>query len=101
MAIARRPTPQNAVLTQARAIAAWFGSDRLRAITAPTTVIHGTHDPLIAVGNGMRLAQLIPDATYVELPGVGHLVPYEAPDAIVRALEQPTATPVPARRRKR
>ena len=47
----------------------------------PTTVVHGAEDPLIPVRNGMRLAQLIPGARYVELPGVGHLVPYEAPDA--------------------
>ena len=34
------------------------------------------------VRNGMRIAQLIPGARYVELPGVGHLVPYEAPAAV-------------------
>ena len=81
-AIARRPTPRFAVLDQARAIAAWHGAHRLRRITAPTTVVHGTEDPLMPVRNGMRLAQLIPGARYVELPGVGHLVPYEAPTAV-------------------
>ena len=79
-AIARRPTPRFAVLDQARAIAAWHGAHRLRRLTAPTTVVHGAEDPLIPVRNGMRIAQLIPGARYVELPGVGHLVPYEAPD---------------------
>ena len=47
----------------------------------PTTVVHGSEDPLIPVRNGMRIAQLVPGARYVELPGVGHLVAYEAPDA--------------------
>ena len=36
--------------------------------TVPTTVVHGTEDPLIPVRNGMRIAQLIPGARYVELP---------------------------------
>ncbi len=49
-------------------------------------MLHGADDPLIPVGNGMRLAQLIADSTYVELPGVGHLVPYEAPDALLAAI---------------
>ncbi len=81
--IARRPTPRFAVLDQARAIAAWSGAGRLRRVAVPTTVVHGTEDPLIPVRNGMRLAQLVPGARYVELPGVGHLVPYEAPDRVL------------------
>jgi pimeloyl-ACP methyl ester carboxylesterase len=35
----------------------------------------------------MRLARLLPDARYVELPGVGHLVPLEAPDRLAEAIE--------------
>ena len=85
--IARRPTPRFAVLDQARAIAAWSGAGRLRAVTVPTVVVHGTEDPLIPVRNGMRIAQLVPGARYVELPGVGHLVPYEAPDAVADIVE--------------
>ena len=50
----------------------------------PTTVVHGTDDPLIPVRNGMRIAQLVPGARYVELPTVGHLVPYEAPEPVER-----------------
>ncbi|MET0324704.1 MAG: alpha/beta fold hydrolase [Ilumatobacteraceae bacterium] len=80
--IARRPTPRFAVLDQARALAAWHGAHRLRRIIVPTTVVHGAEDPLIPVHNGMRLAQLIPGAHYVELPDVGHLVPYEAPSRV-------------------
>ena len=86
-AIARRPTPRFAVLDQARAIAACCGAHRLRQLRVPTTVVHGTEDPLLPVRNGMRLAQLIPGARYVELTDVGHLVPYEAPDAVARLIE--------------
>jgi pimeloyl-ACP methyl ester carboxylesterase len=88
-----RPTPRAGVMNQMRAIAGWSDASRLERITAPTVVIHGADDPLIPVGNGMRLAQLIPDATYVELPGVGHLVPFEDPDALLAAIvsePQPT-----------
>ena len=80
--IARRPTPRFAVLDQARAIAAWAGAQRLRDVAVPTTVVHGTEDPLVPVRNGMRIAQLIPGAHYVELAQVGHLIPYEAPEAV-------------------
>ncbi len=82
--IARRPTPRFALLDQARAIAAWSGAHRLRGLAVPTTVVHGTEDPLIPVRNGMRIAQLVPGARYVELTNVGHLVPYEAPEAVER-----------------
>ena len=87
VSIARRPTPRFAVLDQARAIAAWSGGQRLRRVAVPTTVVHGTEDPLIPVRNGMRIAQLIPGARYIELPNVGHLVPYEAPDAVEQILQ--------------
>lgn len=84
--IARRPTPQSSMLSQLRAISSWHGPSRLGRIDAETTVIHGVRDPLMPVGNGMRLAQMIPHARYVELAHVGHLVPYEAPDAVTEAI---------------
>lgn len=84
--VRRRPTPRAGVFDQMRAIAAWSGAHRLARITAPTVVLHGADDPLIPVGNGMRLAQLIPGARYVELPAVGHHVSYEAPAAVVDAI---------------
>jgi pimeloyl-ACP methyl ester carboxylesterase len=84
--ILQRVTPRQRVLDQIRAIRSWHGSDRLRDLAVPTTVVHGNRDPLIAVGNGMRLARLIPDADYVELAGVGHLVPHEAGTDLLRVL---------------
>ena len=81
-----RVTPRFAVRAQARAIAGWSGPDRLRRIAAPTTVVHGSVDPLMPVGNGMRLARLIPHARYVELPGVGHIVPMEAPEMLAEVV---------------
>ena len=40
------------------------------------------------VRNGIRIAQLIPGARYVELAGVGHLVSYEARDRIAEIIEE-------------
>jgi pimeloyl-ACP methyl ester carboxylesterase len=82
--ITRRVTPRQRIVDQLRAIRSWHGSDRLRRLDVPTTIVHGVQDPLMPVGNGMRLSRLIPGATYVELDGVGHLVPQEAGDELLK-----------------
>ena len=87
--ILQRVTPRRAVINQLRAIAAWSGAGRLAKITVPTTVVHGVADELIPVGNGMRLARLIQGARYVELGGVGHLIPLEAPEVLTDVIESP------------
>ena len=86
--ILARPTPKVSTFRQMSAIAAWHGPGRLAGIGCPTTVVHGDVDPLMPVGNGMRLARLIPGARYVELAGVGHLPPLEAGDALAEVVEQ-------------
>jgi class 3 adenylate cyclase len=45
----------------------------LPAIRVPTLVLHRSGDRHIRVGHGQYLAQHIPDAKYVELPGEDHL----------------------------
>lgn len=85
--IMRRPTPRYGVLHQLRAVGGWHGPGRLARLKVPTTVVHGDSDPLMPVGNGMRLANLIPGARYVELAGIGHLVPYEAAEELANILE--------------
>jgi pimeloyl-ACP methyl ester carboxylesterase len=82
-----RPTPYFAILDQFRAVAAWHDASRLERITAPVTIVHGAADPLIPVRNGMRLSQLIPGARYIDLPLIGHLLPYEAPDELAETIE--------------
>jgi 3-oxoadipate enol-lactonase len=85
--ILTRPTPRSLLMMQTRAIAAWNGPRRLSSISAPTVVVHGVDDRLMPVGNGMRLARLIPGAGYIELRDVGHLLPHEAPGAVADILE--------------
>jgi pimeloyl-ACP methyl ester carboxylesterase len=75
-------TPRRTVVAQARAAGGWHGAHRLRHLRVPSTVVHGAYDPLSPAENSRRLAALIPDAQYIELPGVGHLVPQEAPERL-------------------
>ena len=49
--------------------------DALSSITTPALVLHGSHDTLIQPSGGRRTAELIPDATYIELEGMGHDLP--------------------------
>ena len=43
----------------------------------PTTVIHGTDDPLIPFRGGVATARAIPGAELVAIPGMGHDLPRE------------------------
>ncbi|MET8430433.1 alpha/beta hydrolase [Nocardia sp. NPDC004860] len=83
----RRPTPRDGVFAQLRAVAGWSGPQRLRALSTDTIVVHGDVDPLMPVANGPRLAELIPHARYLELPGVGHLVAYEAGEVLTDLID--------------
>lgn len=49
--------------------------ERLRAITAPTLVIHGADDPLVPVAGGRDTAASIPGARLEVVPGMGHDLP--------------------------
>lgn len=60
--------------------------ERLGSLRVPTTVVHGTDDPLFPIGHGEALAREIPGARFVRLPGVGHELPPRAWDAVVEAI---------------
>ncbi|HSG14100.1 MAG TPA: adenylate/guanylate cyclase domain-containing protein [Gaiellaceae bacterium] len=47
--------------------------DALPAIRTPTLVVHHVDDPWCQVERGRDMAERIPGATYVELPGMGHI----------------------------
>ena len=81
-----RPTSLAVIMLQMQAIATRAGDPA--DITAPTLVIHGGDDPLLPVANGRRLGEVIPGARYVELPGVGHLVPWEEPEKTAAAMRE-------------
>ena len=49
--------------------------EALAQLDVPTLVIHGSADPLITPSGGERTADVIPNAQYVEIEGMGHDVP--------------------------
>jgi pimeloyl-ACP methyl ester carboxylesterase len=70
---------------------------RLHHLTMPTLVIWGGEDRLLPPEHGIRLAALIPGARLEVLPGVGHVVPLEAPDAFARLVTDFALTPTGGR----
>lgn len=68
---------------------------RLRSLRVPALVVHGDADILIPVDNGRRVAAAIPEARYIEIPGMGHDVPkrvwVQVADAIADLARQSTA----------
>jgi pimeloyl-ACP methyl ester carboxylesterase len=75
----------------ARQLAAILSSgDRtpeLRGLRVPTTVIHGTDDPLVPFRGGVATARAIPDAELVAIPGMGHDMPREIWPRMIAALD--------------
>lgn len=49
--------------------------DALRAVAVPTLVLHGSNDTLIHPSGGQRTAEIMPNARYLELEGMGHDLP--------------------------
>ena len=47
----------------------------IHRIQAPTLVVHGSADPMFPLAHGRALADAIPDATLLVVPGMGHQVP--------------------------
>jgi non-heme chloroperoxidase len=68
----------------------------LATIGVPTTVLVGTHDRLTPPARARVLAQGIPGAELVVLPGMGHMLPLEAPEQVADAI---AALAAPARPR--
>ena len=58
----------------------------LARITAPTLVIAGRLDPATPPVHARELADGIADSSLLELAGVGHLAPAEAPERVAAAL---------------
>jgi pimeloyl-ACP methyl ester carboxylesterase len=51
-------------------------------LSVPANVVWGADDAWIPPQTGRRLADLITDATYTEVPDAGHLIQYDAPVAL-------------------
>lgn len=52
-------------------------TDRLRAITVPTLVLHGEADPMIDISGGQDTAAAIPESRFVAVPRMGHVITWQ------------------------
>jgi pimeloyl-ACP methyl ester carboxylesterase len=59
---------------------------QLRTITAPTLVIHGSADPLVAPSGGRATARAIPGAELMMVEGMGHDLPRAAWPRLIDAI---------------
>ncbi|MGE4242985.1 alpha/beta fold hydrolase [Ramlibacter sp.] len=60
--------------------------EALKAVTAPTLVIHGDTDPLVPLAGGVDTAKSIPGAELMVLEGMGHTLPVRHWPRIVEAI---------------
>lgn len=58
----------------------------LETVSVPSAVLVGTRDVLTPPRLSRRLAEALPDAELVILPGAGHMLPLEEPDRIIDAI---------------
>jgi pimeloyl-ACP methyl ester carboxylesterase len=75
-----------AILGQLQAVMAHKATDRLAEIAAPTLVLTGDADRLIAPANSDVLARTIPGSKLVTIPGGSHAFNVEMPDLFNRAV---------------
>ncbi|MEV6174588.1 3-oxoadipate enol-lactonase [Streptomyces sp. NPDC051954] len=68
------------------ALAAFDIRDRLPEISARTLLIAGREDPATPPAHLREIADAVPGATLVELPGASHLAPAQCPSAVLTAL---------------
>ena len=62
--------------------------DRLKEISLPTLVIHGTEDAILPFDHGQALADGIPNAQLMVLEGVGHELPEQMTEQITSRMIQ-------------
>jgi pimeloyl-ACP methyl ester carboxylesterase len=79
------------IMAQVQAIMAHDVSARLAEIVAPTLVVHGTADQMLAASNGELVASLIPGARLELLDGVGHLFFWEQPERVAQLVAEHVA----------
>ena len=70
------------------ALATYDLRDELHRVQAPTLVIAGRQDIATPPPHARELADGIPGATLLEIPGAGHLAPVEQPKAVLGALSR-------------
>jgi pimeloyl-ACP methyl ester carboxylesterase len=89
------PERKPAIVASVRNIRRWAhalmtepaGAEELRVLRMPVLCLTGSRTTRSALGVTERLLRILPDATHVELQGVGHMAPVTHPDVVNSALE--------------
>jgi 3-oxoadipate enol-lactonase/4-carboxymuconolactone decarboxylase len=68
------------------ALAAFDIRERLPEIGAPTLLVAGREDPATPPAQLREIADAVPGAALVEIPGASHLAPAQCPEAVLTAL---------------
>ncbi|MFE6282016.1 3-oxoadipate enol-lactonase [Streptomyces sp. NPDC057877] len=68
------------------ALAGFDLRDALAGITVPTLLVAGREDPATPPAHLREIADAVPGAALVEIPGASHLAPAERPEAVLTAL---------------
>lgn len=77
--------PDYAFDAQLRAIPLFDCADALGDITTPALVVTGTEDVLVPAANSTYLAEHLPNAELIEIPGAGHALHVECRDFLNRS----------------
>jgi len=64
---------------------------KLRAVTVPTLVIHGSRDPMFPLRAGRDMARMVPNATWLPIAGMGHDLPPPLWPTLVSAIARHAA----------
>lgn len=75
----------------AQAMGAMDLAEGIAKLDLPVTVVAGERDRLLPLAHSRRMAERIPNARLEIVPDAGHLVPYEAPDVVTRAIRETAA----------
>ncbi len=90
--IMKEGTPEGVAAAQRGMAARPDSVPTLSRITCPTLIIAGEQDQLMPFAETQRMAQTIPGARLVRIPGAGHMPNLEAPNAFNTALSTFLAT---------
>ncbi|HUR86613.1 MAG TPA: alpha/beta hydrolase [Solirubrobacteraceae bacterium] len=87
----RHPATIPLLMSQQAAVVAHDTYSRLRGLTVPTLVIHGTADQMLGAVNGDLVASLIPGAGLERLEGIGHIFFWEQPERSAQLIREHAA----------
>ncbi len=85
-ALVDRSRPDSLAVDMAACNSYQSAVEAAKAVTCPVTFVLGALDKMTPVRKASELIDAIPHSRTVTLPGVGHMIPVEAPDAAREAI---------------